>query len=69
MIMMMAVIFVMLGQQTQQDEASLEADRETDPFPCRLVGVRTQTVSELTLSVLDGPSCMGCRPTYGRCPT
>jgi hypothetical protein len=51
MIMMMAVIFVRLGQPTQQGETSLEADREMDHFPCRLVGVRTQPASELTLSV------------------
>jgi hypothetical protein len=31
MIMMMAIIHVLFGQQTQQDETSFEADPDQDP--------------------------------------
>lgn len=55
MIMMMAVIHVLFGQQTQQDETSLEADRETDHFPCWPMRVRTQGASEIALSLCNGP--------------
>lgn len=41
MVMMMAVIHVLFGQQTQQGETSIEADRDTDLSHLTLVCICT----------------------------
>ena len=57
MIMMLAVIRVWLGQQTQLDETSLEAGHDTDPS--HVTQVRTCTHLRAERRTLKGCEVLG----------